>query len=168
MKCSLGISNYFEEISSLSHSIVSVYGKMQESGLTEITAFRCISVIWGPYPVFSNPEFLRAPCRQRLPLMSARYSSPSWVPWKAGIADDCDIFAYWCGRKYSIPQGAVNTQTWGCSLGEPALGKEQTWEWDCPGWDSWLMSFLCFFKLYRFVDGFLGKVLQNGCPLSTV
>ena len=35
----------------------SVYGKIQESGLTEIIPLICTSAIWGQYPVFSHPEF---------------------------------------------------------------------------------------------------------------
>ena len=42
-------------------------------------------------------------------LLDHRYSSLSWVPlgfssahWRATMADDCDILAYWYGRKYSI------------------------------------------------------------------
>ena len=34
---------------------------------------------------------------------SCRYS-PSRVPWRAGISDDCDILVYWYGRKYFISQ----------------------------------------------------------------
>ena len=33
-----------------------MYEKMQVSGLTEIIPFKCISAIWGLYPVFSLPE----------------------------------------------------------------------------------------------------------------
>ena len=33
-----------------------MYGKMQESGLTEIIPLICTSAIWGQYPVFSHPE----------------------------------------------------------------------------------------------------------------
>ena len=36
-----------------------MYGKTQESGLTEISSFICISALWGHYPVFSHPEFLK-------------------------------------------------------------------------------------------------------------
>ena len=34
-----------------------MYGKVQESGLTEILPFVCISAVRGQYPVFSHPEF---------------------------------------------------------------------------------------------------------------
>ena len=33
-----------------------MYGKMQESGLTEIIPLICTSLIQGQYPMFSNPE----------------------------------------------------------------------------------------------------------------
>ena len=33
-----------------------MYGKMQESGLTEIISFLGTSAIWGQVPVFSHPE----------------------------------------------------------------------------------------------------------------
>ena len=36
-----------------------MYGKTEESGLTEISPFICISALWGQYPVFSHPEFLK-------------------------------------------------------------------------------------------------------------
>ena len=34
-----------------------MYGKMQESGLTEIIPWIFTSVIWGQYPVSWHPEF---------------------------------------------------------------------------------------------------------------
>ena len=34
-----------------------MYGKVQESGLTEIIPFIGTSAIWGQDPVFSHPEF---------------------------------------------------------------------------------------------------------------
>ena len=34
-----------------------MYGKMQESGLTEIIPFICTSALWSQYPVFSHSEF---------------------------------------------------------------------------------------------------------------
>ena len=37
-------------------SSFSMYGKMQESGLTEIIPLICTSAIWGQYPVLSLPE----------------------------------------------------------------------------------------------------------------
>ena len=35
------------------------YGKMPESGLSEIIPLIGISAIWGQYPVFSHPELSR-------------------------------------------------------------------------------------------------------------
>ena len=43
-----------------------MYGKMPESGLTEITLFIHISAIWDQYPVLSYPESLSAHCREWL------------------------------------------------------------------------------------------------------
>ena len=34
-----------------------MYGKMQESGLTEIIPLIYTSPLWGQYPVFSHPDF---------------------------------------------------------------------------------------------------------------
>ena len=69
-----------------------MYGKMQESGLSEIIPLICTSLIWGQYPVFSHPE-----CPQSSPwevtavwwLLDSRYSflsefpqgSPAHHPW---------------------------------------------------------------------------------------
>ena len=36
---------------------ISMYMKMQGSGLTEIIPLICSSAIWGQYPLFSHPEF---------------------------------------------------------------------------------------------------------------
>ena len=48
-------------------------------------------------------------------LMAARWcrSSPV-VPWRAGIADDCDILVHWCGRKHSISHmgNPMDRRTW--------------------------------------------------------
>ena len=73
-------------------------GKVQESGLTEIIPFICISANWGPYAVFfyilSSPG---AHCREWLQSMTGILFLPK-VPlrltsshWRAAIADDCDI-----------------------------------------------------------------------------
>ena len=43
-----------------------MYGKMQESGLTEIIPLICTSAIWGQYPVFHILSFLRAHGREWL------------------------------------------------------------------------------------------------------
>ena len=37
-----------------------MYGKMQESGITEIIPLICTSAIWGQHPLFSHPEFPQA------------------------------------------------------------------------------------------------------------
>ena len=37
-----------------------MYGKTQESELTEIIHLICTSAIWGQYPVFLHPEFPQA------------------------------------------------------------------------------------------------------------
>ena len=39
-----------------------------------------------------------------IPAISHRCSFPSWVLWRAGITDDCDVLVYWHNRKYSIFQ----------------------------------------------------------------
>ena len=58
-------------------------GKRQESGLTEVITFIGISALWGQYPVF----FTGLPVGSGCSLMASdgRDSSPSWVPWRAGI-----------------------------------------------------------------------------------
>ena len=33
-----------------------MYGKRQESGLTDIIPLMCILTLWGQYPAFSHPE----------------------------------------------------------------------------------------------------------------
>ena len=56
-----------------------MYGKMQESGLTEIIPFICISAIWGQYPVlFDIWSFLTIGSDWGLMLLHLRCSS--WVP----------------------------------------------------------------------------------------
>ena len=37
-----------------------MYGKMQESGITEIIPLICTSAIWGQHLVYSKPEFPQA------------------------------------------------------------------------------------------------------------
>ena len=79
-----------------------MYGKMQESGCTEIIPLICAWAIWNRYPVFSHPEFPRGSlCGVNASLMGARWQAffPSWVPSGltsspsvvAAIADDCGI-----------------------------------------------------------------------------
>ena len=88
-----------------------MYGKIQESGLTEIH-FVCMSAILGQYPLFfhilSSLGAHRREWLQSWWLSDHRYSS-SWVHlglasshWRAEIANDCDILVYWQGRKCSI------------------------------------------------------------------
>ena len=76
------------------------------SEFTEIISFIYISAIWGQYPaIFHILSSSGLPIESGSSLMAARshrYSSTSWVSWRAGITDDCDILVYWYGRKYSI------------------------------------------------------------------
>ena len=44
----------------LRNLVFSMYGKMQESGLTEVIPLMCTSDLWGQDLVFSQPEFHRA------------------------------------------------------------------------------------------------------------
>ena len=78
-----------------------MYGKMQESGLTEITPWICTSAIWGQSLLLSHPEFLPgAPCGW-LQELTARWQVffSSLNSFRArqltdcglAIADDCDI-----------------------------------------------------------------------------
>ena len=77
-----------------------MYGKMQESGLTEIIPLICTPAIWGQYPVFSYPEFLQgspwevAAVRWWLDTGTLSFLSPlrSLQLTIAGgcISDDCD------------------------------------------------------------------------------
>ena len=86
-----------------------MYGKMQESGVTEITPFICISAIWGQFPVFLcfflQLEFLSAHHREWLQpdgchigqvlfsfLIVPRAQKFTFL--RAGITDDCDILVY--------------------------------------------------------------------------
>ena len=87
---------------------------MQESGLTEIVPFICISAM-GPisciFDILSSPWCSLYIVAAVWRLLGFRHSSPSWMPfrltsphWRAAIADDSDILFCWCGRKYSISQ----------------------------------------------------------------
>ena len=64
-----------------------MYGKMQESGLTEVILFKCISALWGQDPEFFTPSSSGLPVGSGCSLTASdgRDSSPSWVPWRAGI-----------------------------------------------------------------------------------
>lgn len=64
-------------------------GKMQECRLAEIISFIGISAIWGQYPAFSSVLTLRSDGCQIADIV------PSWLPWRAGITNDCDILVYW-------------------------------------------------------------------------
>ena len=88
---------------------LSTYGKMQESGFTEIIPFMCISAIWGQHPMFST--FGVRQCS------SHGVAATWWLPdcagillpdcpegsgnhiWRATITDDRDIRVCWYGRK---------------------------------------------------------------------
>ena len=89
-----------------------MYGKMQESELTEVIPLMCTSAIWGQYPVFSYREFpqgspkgVAAVCW----LLDGRYSSlpvPSGLtssPWAvSAVLMTVASFVYWYGGQYSI------------------------------------------------------------------
>ena len=65
---------------------------MQVSGVTELFPFVCISAILTPLSCAGlHPEFFTAHRREWLHpngYQTSRYSSPSWVPQRAGITDD--------------------------------------------------------------------------------
>ena len=55
-------------------------GKIQESGLPEITPFLCVRLSGASILCFSHPVFLRARSRERLlPSVCLTTASPSWV-----------------------------------------------------------------------------------------
>ena len=66
---------------------------MEESGLTEIIPFICISAIWGQYP-----ESLSIHHREWLQLdgcwMLFSFLGSEIHLWRAGITDGCDILVY--------------------------------------------------------------------------
>ena len=100
-----------------------MYWKMRWFGLTEISPFTCISAIWGQYPVLSHPGFLKTPVGSGCSLTAARSRrSSSWVPWRAGIADDCDILVCWYGGKYSISHSE-----WSLFSSAVHMLQNQTW-----------------------------------------
>ena len=88
---------------------LSMYGKMQESGLTEISFDMHLSYLGPVLSVFLLLNFLGVHCREWLHF-DGNYSSPPQVPsrlsspWRAAVGDDCDILVYWYGRKYPISQ----------------------------------------------------------------
>ena len=81
-----------------------MYGKMQESGLTEII-LSYAPQLSGADVLFSHPELLWGSLSQGVAaiwwLLDSRHS-PSWVPleltgsfWRAVTIDDGDILVYW-------------------------------------------------------------------------
>ena len=73
------------QISQFKEFSFSMYGKMQESGFTDIIPFAPVSAIWGQYLFLSHPELLRARSREWLQSAgSSRSTSPSWVPLGSG------------------------------------------------------------------------------------
>ena len=87
-------------------SILLYMERCKSLGSLKSFPFIYISAIWGQYPaVFHILSSSGLPIESGSSLMAARshrYSSTSWVSWRAGITDDCDILVYWYGRKYSI------------------------------------------------------------------
>ena len=73
-----------------------MYGKMQESGLTEISFDIHLSYLGPVLSVFLLLNFLGVHCREWLHF-DGNYSSPSRVPsrlsspCRAAVGDDCDI-----------------------------------------------------------------------------
>ena len=74
-------------------------GRCKSLRLTEIILFICISAIWSQYPVFLQYSLQGVDAVWWLP--DHRHCSPSWLPWRAGIADD---YVSWFSRKYSTSQ----------------------------------------------------------------
>ena len=80
---------------------------MHESGLTAICPFICTSHL-GPAHCdlhILSASVLPVGSGSSLAAVDGRYFSPSWVPWRAGITDECDILVYRYGKKYSSSQG---------------------------------------------------------------
>ena len=65
----------------------SMYGKTQESRLTEIIPLMCTSAIWGQHPAFLHPECPRC-----------TVGGSCGVCW----LDGCSILCYWYGRWHSL------------------------------------------------------------------
>ena len=65
---------------------ISMYMKMQGSGLTEIIPLICSLAIWGQYPLFSYPEFSRGSPKGMAAvwrLLDGKYSFlPEFHPWR--------------------------------------------------------------------------------------
>ena len=77
-------------------------GRCKSLRLTEIILFIYISAIWSQYPVFPQNSLQGIAAAWWLP--DHRYCCPSWLPWRAGIPDDFDIFVSWFSSKYSTSQ----------------------------------------------------------------
>ena len=90
-----------------------MYGKMQESGLTEIIPCLYISAIWGQYTAGFSHSLTPPPEPQcsSYGVEAVIGIAPPGCPWgseihiwRARIPGDCDILAFWYGRKYSFSQ----------------------------------------------------------------
>ena len=89
-----------------------MYGKMQESGLTELIPLICTSPVWGQYPVFSHPEFPQGSLYGVAAvwwLLDGGYSFlPKFPQGSAAHIGGLQAlltvtsFVYWYGWKYSI------------------------------------------------------------------
>ena len=77
-----------------------MYGKMQESGLTEIIFLICTTAIWGLYPVFAYPELPQGsaahvgglPSLMTDPLLLVRNLPNIWETFH------CQILSHGAGR----------------------------------------------------------------------
>ena len=97
-----------------------MYGKMQESGLTEASPLICTSAVWGQDPVLSHPEPPRA---ARWVGVGGWFSVtwlagippefPSWVPsrlpggWPQSLMA-LTSFVFWYGGQHSISHSPWN------------------------------------------------------------
>ena len=83
-------------------------GRCKSLGSLKSLLFIYISAIWGQYPavfhILSSSGLSVGSGSSLMAAGSHRHSSTSWVSWRAGIADGCDILVYWYDRKYSISQ----------------------------------------------------------------
>ena len=118
-----------------------MYGKMQESGLTEIIPLICTSAIWGQYP---DTSWVSSGLTQGVAavwcLLDGRHSFQPWVSsadgsrWRAAIVDDCDILCLLIWQEifhFSYVTTALGEiQAWvsGCAASywkAPRCGKKQ-------------------------------------------
>ena len=97
-----------------------MYGKIQETGLTEIIPLISTSVIWGQYPMFSHPKFPQGSLGSGCSLMVARqqvfFSFLSFlrahqltVLWLRSLMTVTSL-VYRYGRQYSIYQQTLFTK----------------------------------------------------------